>query len=276
MIPARKQLKICLLLAVSVALAACSGFSPAATMTPTIELPTQPPTATINWFPATATLTPLPTQAATPTHETIPGLGELIFSDLFTRPDLWSPSQSNTGNAIVSNGLLTLTIPDGTTEGMVKILRNEPILSDFYVQITAQLGLCRGGDQYSLLFRVYSPVDFYRFTITCSGEFRLERVVAGKPFVIKDWTISPDAPLGAPGKVKISVFAAGKDLRFFLNDHFQFSVSDHFLNQGTLGFSIRSESGNPLTISFSNLSVYAVASTTNTPVFQITTSTPSK
>jgi hypothetical protein len=277
MIYAKKLTRIFLLLAISLIMSACSGFAPAVTSTPTIELPTSTSTATINWFPATATLTPLPTQAATSTPETIPGLGELIFSDNFFQPNLWSPSPSNTGNSIINNGLLTLTIPEGTAAGVVTTLRSEPVLSDFYFQITAQLGLCRGKDQYNLIFRVYSPVDFYRFSITCGGELRLERVVSGKPFVIKDWTPSPDAPLGAPGEVKISIFAAGQDLRFFLNDHFQFNVSDNYLNQGGIGVSIRSDSGNPMTVSFSKLSVYAVASFTNTPLFQsITTATPTK
>lgn len=277
MIPAKNPRRLSLLLAVSVILSACSGFAPAATSTPTIELPTLTPTATINWFPATATLTPFPTQPSTPTPETIPGLGALIFTDNFSQPDLWNPSPSNTGNSIINNGLLTLTIPDGLAVGAVTTLRNAPILSDFYVQITARLGLCRGKDQYNLLFRVNSPADFYRFTLTCDGEMRLERVVSGKPFVIKDWTHSPDAPLGAPGEVKISVFAAGQDLRFFLNDHFQFNISDHILSQGGLGVSIRSDSGNSMTVSFSKLSVYAVASLTNTPLFiSLPTSTPTK
>jgi len=265
------------LLAVSFILAACSGFTPTATATATIELPTPTDTPTINWFPATDTLTPFPSQAATPTPETIPGLGELIFSDSFSQPDLWSPSPSNTGNSIIRNNLLTLTVQEGTVAGAVTTLRNTPVLSDFYAQITVQLGLCRGTDQYNLLFRVSSPSDFYRFSATCNGQLRLERVVSGKPFVIRDWTSSPDAPLGAPGEVKISIWVAGQDLRFFLDDHFQFSVSDHILSLGGFGVSIRSEIGSPMTVSFSKMSVYGVTSLTNTPSQQsLITATPTR
>ena len=269
--------RIYLLLAVSLILAACSGLNPETTLTPTIEQPTPTATVTINWFPATATLTPFPTLVSKPTIETIPGLGEIIFSDNFSQPNLWSPSPSNTGNSIIRDNLMTLTIPEGTATGSVTALRNEPVLSDFYIRITAQLGLCRGKDQYNLLFRVTSPSDFYRFSATCNGELRLERVVSGKPFVIKDWTTSPDAPLGAPGEVKISVWVAGQDLRFFLNDHFQFSVSDHILSLGGFGVSIRTSTGSPMTVSFSNLSVYAVGSLTDTPSpFNEPTSTPTR
>lgn len=277
MISCHRSTGVFILLAISLGVSACAGLSPAATITPPLELPTLTSTATINWFPATATLTPLPTQAATPTPETIPGLGELIFSDDFTQPDLWSLMPFNTGNSIISHGLLTLTIPEGTAAGSVATLRNAPVLTDFYMEITAQLGLCRGNDQYNILFRVYSPSDFYRFSLTCHGDLRLERVVSGKPFVIKDWTPSPDAPPGAPGEVKISIFAVGQELRFFLNDRFQFGVNDHILTQGGVGVSIRSETGNAETVSFSKLSVHAVAALTNTPSFQIAnTATPTR
>ena len=252
-------------LMIAIIMSACAGSPPTPTATATLEQPTPSATATINWFPATATLTPFPTQPATPTPEVIPGLGALIFMDDFSQPELWSPNPYNTGNSIISNNLLTLTIPEGSTAGSVTILRNLPVISDFYARVQVQLGLCRGKDQFSFLFRVFSPSDFYRFSLTCVGELRLERVVSGKPFVIRDWTVSPEAPLGAPGEVKISVYAAGQDLKVFLNDHFQFSVDDHILNQGGFGFSIRSLSGDPMTVIFSKMIVNEVAAKTGTP-----------
>jgi hypothetical protein len=268
MISTRTMLKIVGLLAASLILSACAGFSPTAWPTSTPELPTPTITATINWFPATSTRTPLPTQGATPTPATLPGLGAMLFSDNFTQADLWIAFTSNAGNSIIGNNRLTLTLSEGTDLVTITSLRKEPQLSDFYAQISAHLSLCRGKDQYSLLFRVTSAADFYRYSLACTGEVRLERVVSGKPFVIRDWAPSPDAPLGAPGEVKLSVWAAGRDLRFFLNNHFQFNVSDHILTQGGLGVYIRSESGNPMSISFSNLSVYAVAPGVNTPAPQ--------
>lgn len=254
-------------LLIAVLLSACAGSPPTPTATTTLEPPTPTATPTINWFPATATNTPLPSQPSTPTPEVIPGLGALIFLDDFNQPDLWSPSPYNTGNSIFNNNRLTLTIPDGNEAGSVTILRNLPVLNDFYAQVQVQLSLCRGKDQYSFLFRVFSPTDFYRYSLTCIGEARLERVVSGKPFVIRDWAMSPEAPLGAPGEVKISVYATGQDLRFFLNDHFQFSVDDHILNQGGFGFSIRSMSGDPLTVIISKLVVNEVAAKTGTPAY---------
>ncbi|MFH2040541.1 MAG: hypothetical protein ABIJ65_14005, partial [Chloroflexota bacterium] len=161
-------------------------------------------------------------------------------------------------NSIVSNNQLTLTLSEGTDMQTITSLRMQPVVSDFYAEINTQLSLCRGKDQFSLLFRVTSAADFYRYSVSCSGEVRLERVVSGKPFVIRDWTPSPDAPLGAPGEIKMSVWAFGRDLRFFLDDQFQFNINDQFFSQGGLGVSIRSDSGNPMSVSFSKLIVHAV------------------
>ena len=260
-----KFLKNLLLMAASLVLVACAGSAPTATPTPTLVLPTPTITATISWFPATNTRTPSPAQGSTPTPGVVPSLGALLFSDTFTDANQWTTTTSIAGNSIVSNNRLTLTLAEGTDLVTITSLRMQPQVSDFYAEIQAQLSLCRAKDQMSLLFRVTSAADFYRFSVNCNGELRLERVVSGKPFVIRDWTPSPDAPFGAPGEVKISVYASGRDLRFFLDDHFQFTVNDQFFTQGGLGVSIRSDSGNPMSISFSSLSVHAALPARSTP-----------
>lgn len=265
MISRPKLLNFAAGLIASLTLMACAGAAPTATPSPSVEPPTPSITATVNWFPATNTKTPLPQQASTPTPGVVPDLGALIFNDIFTDASLWTTTTSTTGNSIVSNNRLTLTLSEGTEMVTLSSLRMQTQLSDFYAQIHAQLSLCRGADQFSLLFRVTSAADFYRYSLNCSGQVRLERVVSGKPFVIRDWAPSPDAPLGAPGEVRISVWAAGRDLRFYLNDHFQFSINDQFFSQGGLGVSIRSEAGNPMSISFSDLSVHNAQTAGRTP-----------
>lgn len=261
----RKFLITFALMIAGLVLAACAGTVPTASSTPTLELPTSTITPTIQWFPATNTRTPFPDQGSTPTPGVVPKLGALIFRDIFSDAAQWTATTSNAGNSIVSNNRLTLTLAEGTDLVTISSLRMQPLVSDFYAVINAQLSLCRGRDQISLLFRVTSAADFYRYSVNCSGEVRLERVVSGKPFVIRDWAPSPDAPLGAPGEVRMSVYAAGRDLRFYLGDNFQFTVNDQFFLQGGLGLSIRSEAGNPMTISFSELTVNAVPSAASTP-----------
>ncbi len=256
-----------LLLSTLLGLTACSGLLPPAvvttTPTPTLLILTETPT--VVWFPPTETLTPLPTQAVIPTPEGRPGLGEVLFSDNFDQPELWNTAVSNTANAIIERNRLTLAVSKpGIT---ILSLRKEPWLGDFYAEMSADLSLCRAKDQYGLLLRVLSNGDYYRYVINCSGQVRLERVRSGQPYPLQDWLLSGDAPPGAPAEVKIGVWAVGAEMRFFLNDRHQFTVRDPLFKQGTLGVFVKSEGASPLTVSFSELIVYAVsyASPTATP-----------
>jgi len=250
------------------ALTACSGFFPTPKPTPS-PLPTATATATVTptivWFPPTETNTPIPTQIVVPTPEERPGLGEVLFSDNFDQPELWNTADSNTASAIVERNRLTLAI---SKPGFAILsLRKEPSLGDFYAEITASLSLCRGRDQYGLLVRVSSAGDYYRYAVNCAGQVRLERVRSGQPYPVQDWLPSGDAPPGAPGEVKIGVWAVGSEMRFFLNDRYQFTVRDPLFWQGMLGVFVQSAGADPLTVSFSELVVYAVSnpSPTATP-----------
>jgi len=248
------------------ALTACSGSLPAPMSTlPPLPTATATVTPTIVWFPPTETNTPISTQIVIPTPEERPGLGEVLFSDNFDQPELWNTAESNTASAIVERNRLTLAV---SKPGIAILsLRKGPRLDDFYAEITASLSLCRGKDQYGLLVRVVSAGDYYRYAINCAGQVRLERIRSGQPYPIQDWLPSGDAPPGAPGEVKIGVWAVGSEMRFFLNDRYQFTVRDPLFWQGMLGVFIQSVGADPVTVSFSELVVYAVsyASPTATP-----------
>ena len=247
-------------------LTACAGlFPPPVTTTPipTSTLSAQTETPTILWFPPTETNTPIPTQIVIPTPEERPGLGEVLFADNFDAPELWDTAVSNAASAIVERNRLTLAI---SKPGIpILSLRKEPMLRDFYAEVAASLSLCRGKDQYGLLVRVQSGSDYYRYAVNCAGQARLERVRSGQPYPLQDWLPSGDAPPGAPGEVKIGVWAVGAEMRFFLNDRYQFTVRDPLFWQGMLGVFAQSAGADPLTVSFSELVVYAVSYASPTP-----------
>jgi hypothetical protein len=254
-----------LLLSALLGLAACSGLFPPAviTTTPTPYLPTPTETPTIVWFPPTETSTPSPTQIVVPTPEGPPGLGEILFTDNFDQPEFWNTAVSNTASAIIDSNRLTLAVKGSRMA--VFSLRREPSLGNFYAEITATLSLCRGKDQYGMLARVSSSNDYYRYAVNCNGQVRAERVRGGQPYPLQDWLLSGDAPPGAPGEVKISVWAVGAEMRFFLNDRYQFTIRDPLFRQGALGVYVKSEGADPLTISFSKLVVYAISNLSPTP-----------
>ncbi len=240
------------------------AFLPAACSQPTLipptptetPAPTETPTPTVVWFPPTATRTPIPREEPTATIEMRPGIGELIFEDDFSSAGAWQLSQ--TANGTVALGVNELTIALVEPRAYLSSIRNEPAFSNFYVEITASPNLCAGLDEYGLLFRVRSLGDFYRFSLSCDGQVRLDRLVGGTGGSPQPWLVSASVPRGSPSSSRLGVWAQGEDLRFFVNDEFQFAVSDRYHPGGQIGVFVRSGGENAVTVSFSDLKVYQI------------------
>ncbi len=243
------------LLALGASLTACAASDlnlvPAA---PVFASETPLPSATIVWFPPSATPSPqaFPTYTSTPDQK--PDIGGLILADDFSSPEAWNTAVSDQASAAVSRNRLTLAVHSGVN---MLSLRKDLTVSNFYAEITARPSLCRGADDYGLLIRAI-PVAYYRFALSCDGMVRLERVSIGKRELLQPQVRSGDVPPGAPGEVRLGVWAAGPEMRFFLNGRYQFSVSDKSYLSGTLGVFARSTGETPVTVTFSDLVVSEV------------------
>jgi len=196
--------------------------------TPTATLaPSETPTPTVVWFPPTPTKTTVPKIELTPTLEMRPGVGEVIFEDDFSASGAWGLGQNSNGTVAMGVNELTIVIVQPKT--YLFSTRTEPSSSNFYVEITASPNLCAGLDEYGLLF--------------------------GSP---QPWLVSASVPRGAPSRSRLGVWAVGRELRFFINDEFQFAVSDPYHSSGLFGVFARSAGENAVTISFSDLKVYQI------------------
>lgn len=222
------------------------------------------PTSTIIWFPpsATPTLLTVPTYTATP--EMSPGIGSVIFTDDFSNASAWDTAASAQGSAAISRNRLTLAAEPGV---YLASMNREAILSDFYAEITARPSLCRGEDSYGIVIRSTGD-SFYRFTLTCNSMISVERYRSSVRLLMLEPTPSGDAPPGAPGEVRIGMWAVGNEMRLFLNGRFQFSITDPSSPSGLFGVFVRGEGGTPVSVIFSDLIVYDVdyVPPTRTPI----------
>jgi len=89
--------------------------------------------------------------------------------------------------------------------------------------------------------------------LTCNGMVGAERVRFNNRQVLQEPTPSGDAPIGAPGEVRIGVWAVGTELRLFLNGRFQFAVNDASFGNGTIGLFASSSGDTPVTVNFTDL-----------------------
>ncbi|OGO28726.1 MAG: hypothetical protein A2136_07865 [Chloroflexi bacterium RBG_16_54_11] len=165
-------------------------------------------------------------------------------------------SHSEQGSVAYGNDELTIAI--GETDAYLYSIRENPIFTNYYLEITAAPSLCRELDEYGVLFRVSQTLDYYRFSLSCNGQVRLDRISGGQASSPQPWILSGAVPPGAPSSSRLGILAVGSEMKFYVNEHFQFSVVDPLLTAGGLGVFARSTNGMAVTVNFSNLVVFEV------------------
>lgn len=246
---------LCSLLAMTL-ITSCAALDELLLATPIPLTPTEtpPPTSTPVWFPPSATPTSRADSTPLPTADLRPGLGGILIEDDFSDSSPWTLAATNQGSVIIENNRLTLSVQGGAN---TLSLRNDLLLTDFYAEITAKPSLCRGEDNYGLLIRADGG-SYYRFVLACNGTIRAERLLNGNRLPLQAPLPSADAPPGAPGEVRIGVWAVGREMRLFLNGRFQFSISEPAFPRGTIGVFIRSAGNTAVVVSFSDLVIQRV------------------
>jgi hypothetical protein len=238
-------------------LAACSDSAPEptamlATDTATV---TPSPSATIVWFPPTETATVVPTRIIEPTAQMRPGLGQIIVSDAFSDGSLWLTGSYSAGNIAAVDQSLTLAIQQ--PRAFLQSFLSQPAVDQFDLQVDVNVSLCRAEDHYGLLIRAASEWDYYRFLVNCQGYARAERIRNSQTTLMQDWTWAGVIP-GAPVKNSLEVWAVDKEMRFFVNGFYVFSVTDPVFTSGQVGVFARSAGENAMTVNFTEMVIRAI------------------
>jgi hypothetical protein len=213
-------------------------------------------TATIQWFPPSATPTPLATVAAAPrpTTDLAPRYGTLLLSDDFDDPAQWRLGRMPEGSMALGVGELTLAV--ARPGGQLYSLRQDTSLGNFYLEVTASPSICRGEDEYGVMLKVSPSLEFFRFALTCDGRARVDRYYHGVASAPQPPAYFGAVPPGAPSRSRLGVWALGREMRFYANGEYLFSVSDPSLPAGSLALYARAAGEEMLTVNFSELEVY--------------------
>jgi hypothetical protein len=226
------------------------------TPTNTVNPPTQTVTPTIVWFPPTATPTAFPTPVVTPTADMRPNTGKILLEDDFSDPSAWTLDLSELGSVALGKNELTIAI--GETNAYLYSVRESPIFTNFYLEITAEPNLCSNLDEYGVLIRVSLNLDYYRFSLSCNGQVRLDRVIGGQASSPQPWMMSGSVPPGAPSVSRIGISAQDGEMELFVNGQYQFTIHDPLLTSGGVGVFARSTNNKAVTVNFSDLVVYEI------------------
>jgi hypothetical protein len=192
-----------------------------------------------------------------------PGIGAVTLTDNFSEISDWDIASSADGSAFIGGNRLSLSVQPGL---YLISQRHDLVLGNFYAEITANLSLCRGDDNYGVIVRSAGR-SYYRFALSCNGQARAERVNTRGLIPLHEPISSADAPRGAPGQVTIGIWAVDSELRLFLNGRYQFGISDTSFPSGGFGVFALSQGSDPVSVTFSELKIYEVN-------FSLPTSTP--
>ena len=244
-------------LVVLLGLSACALQDSPAEPTQTLQpspIPTL--TATIDWFPTTATPTSAPVIAPTVVPTPQLGLSTSLLEDDFSDSNAWDRLKINAGSVAFGKNELTIAIAEN--KALLASMRHAPEMSNFYLEITASPSLCRAEDSYGLLLRASDAKNGYRWLVSCDGQTRVERLQNGYIVLLQDWVPSLQIRPGSPSEAHLAVWMNAREMRFYIEGIEQFTVSDPVYTSGYVGVFARAAADPPLTVNFSSLSITAV------------------
>lgn len=182
---------------------------------------------------------------------------DVLFYDSFAPGETgaWLVEGDEAGRTAVVDEQLQIQI-DAPNVLQFTTLR-EPSFSDFVLEVDARQLAGDPQGSYGILFRMQDTLRFYRFEITGSGLFMIERRNADGSWTrfVEDWTPAPAVAQGLGSLNRLRVEAAGSDLRFYVNETLLQQVTDGVYTAGTLGFDAGTFGQPGLVVAFDNLVV---------------------
>jgi hypothetical protein len=130
------------------------------------------------------------------------------------------------------------------------------------VRLTARPEACAENDEYGLMFRASVDTEFnysmYLFKLRCGGAARFDLVQGIETTTLVDWTPSAAIQAGAGVANNLTVWMAGSEFRFYVNDQYLFSAQDSTLAEGFFGIYIYDRTAGGETVYFEDLAARAV------------------
>jgi hypothetical protein len=187
-----------------------------------------------------------------------PGLDAILFDDPFLKNKKgWQTYQNSTGS--VAFGIDELTIAISKPKGNLLSLYSIPPPENYYWEITASPSLCRGTDSYGLLSRASGNLDYYQIAISCEGLLRFDRIKDGSlSNVLQNWTPSGQVAPGSPQVLRLGLWIWGNEMRFFINDVYQFGARGLPPHSGQIGLFAHSGGQTALTVNFKDMVIRLV------------------
>lgn len=183
----------------------------------------------------------------------------ILYTDSFVAGETgpWQTEGDEFGRSAVVNERLVIEVNAPNVIQFTTL--QEPAFADFVLEVdVTQLG-GHPESSYGVLFRMHSPQEFYRFDITGSGMYVIERHNANGTWtrLISDWTPSGAIRQGSNVTNRLTVVADGANLSFYVNGELLREVVDGSYWEGNIALSAGTFGQTGLSVAFDNLVVRA-------------------
>jgi hypothetical protein len=228
----------------------------AASLTAPVPMPTGTPAPPAS--PSTGAVTaplPIPTGTPTPGFVGPPNfVGNNLFADDFTQPQLWPASEDSTQRIVVAGGQLSITLKAADRFTLVYNIKRRA--KDYYVSVTGTASACRFRDRYGLLFRLQGPSDYYQLEVDCDARYRLAKIISGTLTALQDWTPNPAIVKGSHAQNVLGLRVQGDTLEAFVNGVSLGQLKDATFTEGGFGLYAGSGLSESYTAAFDDLQVW--------------------
>lgn len=183
---------------------------------------------------------------------------DVLFADAFIPGETghWQTEGDELGSALVQNEQLVVTLNAADTIQFSAL--QEPIFTDFALEVDATLFEGAVGGSYGVLFRIQESGGFYRFAVTGEGLFILERRNGDGSWtrLTKGWQPSPVIHQGVNQLNRLKVVASRSNFLLFVNGQPLGQFTDTLgYTEGQVGLSAGTFAQPNLTVTFDNLTI---------------------
>jgi hypothetical protein len=178
-----------------------------------------------------------------------------VYRDSFApgQTGRWLLEQDDLGSSAVLNEQLVITVNAPNTIQYAQL--EEPAFGDFVMEVDARLRTGPPESTYGILFRLADPGQFYRFALTGTGSYMVERHNADGTWTrfVPEWRASPAINQGLNVANRIKVIATGSDMAFYVNDILLEQISDDAYTAGAVALEAGTFTGDNLQVSFDDV-----------------------
>lgn len=181
---------------------------------------------------------------------------DVLFRDEFTPGEMgaWQVEGDDVGQTAVIDQKLVISI--GQPNTMQYTTLQEPVVTNFSMEVDTKQLTGNPESSYGILARMRGADQFYRFEITSSGLYMVERHNADGTWsqYLDDWTESSAINQGLNSVNRLKVEANGPNLAFYVNDTLLHEVNDNGVGlEATVGLDAGTFGQAGLQVAFDNV-----------------------